>query len=208
MEKEKKHQRKCPFKEKKQNSLSEKMTSLMYRFGKDPKGTLIGLENSDIVLLLGQKGKISERDYELVFDTFLSRASVRSLVKFAEKYGNEDKRDEILNSIFARKSYDDGRLVFLCAKRREHRIRGIKMMKDASYNSFIYYVHMAFQHHDLLIQGKLDGTVKQGLIDCRQKWQTIYGFERELGIEYKDSKYRVDILKKLLDPHTKGILLN
>ena len=208
MNQEKKHRKKCPTKERKQNSLSEKMSSLMYRFGKDPKGTLIGIEMSEVVLLLGQKGKISEHDYQLVFDTFLSRASVRSLIKFAEKYGNEDKRDEVLSNIFSRKSYEDGRLVYLNAKRRENKLKGIKMMKDSSYNSFIYILHRALQHHDLLMQGKLDGTVKQEVIDCRQKWQTIYGFERESGCDYQDSKYRVEILKKILDPDVKGILLN
>ncbi len=202
------HHRKCPIKERKQNSLSEKMNTLMYRFGKDSKGTLIGLEMSDVILLLGQKGKISEKDYELVFDTFLSRASVRSLIKFAEKYGNEDKRDEVLNNIFSRKSFEDGRHVYLNAKRRENRIKAIKMMKDASYNSFIYILHKSLEHHDLLMNGLLDGTVKQEIIDCRQKWQTIYGFEREIGCDYQDSKYRVEILKKLLDPDAKGILLN
>ncbi len=203
-----KHIRKCPCKEKRQNSLSEKMNELMYRFGKDPNGTLIGLEISDIILLLGQKGKISEKDYELVFDTFLSRASVRTLIKFAEKYGNEDKRDKVLNTIFSRKSYEDGRLVYLNAKKRENKLRGIKMMKDASYNSFIYILHKAIQHHDLLMQGELDGTVKNEVIDCRKKWQTIYGFEREIGSDYQDSKYRVEILKKLLDPDIKSIQLN
>jgi len=208
MSKERHLRKKCPVKEKKQNSFSEKMTTLMYRFGKDPSGTLIGLEVSDILLLLGQKDKISEKDYELVFNTFLSRASVRSLIKFAEKYGNEDKRDQVLNTIFSRKSFEDGRLVYLNAKHRENRIKGIKMMKDASYKSFIYNLHRAIEHHDLLMEGKLDGTVKQEIIDCRQKWQTIYGFEREIGCDYHDSKYRVEILKMILDPNVKGILLN
>ena len=207
--KKKKHFRtKCPCEEKRTNSLTDKVATLMYRFGKNPEQAVIDMSISDIILLLGQENKISKEDYEILFSTYLSRASVRSLIKFAEKYGNEDKRDAVLDAIFSRRSFIDGVHLFLNAIEREHKIKGIKMMKDRCYHSFTYSLYRALQHHDLLISGKVDGTLKKELKECLSEWQKILEFEKEIGCDYKDSEYRVEILKKILDPNVNSIQLN
>lgn len=203
-----KFRRKCPHKEKRQNSLAEKMADLMYRFGRDPKGTAMNLEVGDLVLLLGQKGKVSENDYETVFQTYLRKASVRSLIKFAEKYGNEDKKEIILDEICSRKSFTDGMHLFLNSKEKENKLKGLKMMKSLSYHPFIECVYRAFRHHELLVQGKLEGTLKKEIQDCLQKWQKILEFEKMIGCDCEDSKYRVGILKQILNPDAKAIQIN
>lgn len=208
MGKKDKSRRKCPCKEKRQNSLAEKMADLMYRFGKDPKGTVLNLEVGDLVLLLGQKGKVSENDYETVFQTYLRKASVRSLIKFAEKYGNEDKKEIVLDEICSRKSFTDGMHLFLNSKEKENKLKGLKMMKSLSYHPFIECVYRAFRHHELLVQGKLEGTLKKEIQDCLQKWQKILEFEKMIGCDCEDSKYRVGILKQILNPNAKAIQIN
>ena len=182
----------------------------MYRFGKNPKETVMDLEVGDLVLLLGlgQKGRVSENDEEIVFQTYLRKASVRSLIKFAEKYGNEDKKEIILDEICSRKTFTDGMHLFLNSKEKENKLKGLKMMKSLSYHPFIECVYRAFRHHELLIQGKLEGTLKKEIQDCLQKWQKILEFEKMVGCDCEDSKYRVGILKQILNPDTKAIQIN
>lgn len=195
---------KRPCREKKTNSLADKVATLMYQFGKNPERTIESLSVSDLLLLLGQEGKISEDDYEKVFNAYLSKASIRSLIKFAERLGNKDKRDRILKSITSKKSFEDGSLLFLNAKQFENKKKGIEMMKNVSYSSFIDCLERVIcQHHVyvFLRDGKLEGTFKKKLLDCRSEWQKIRKFQKIIDISSKDSTNIIRILNSILNPN-------